>query len=313
MLLTSLLACTTLQLPSTDVAPAENPPDSPTLEEDRALSPTRADLLVVVDTTGSMVDLRSTLGALNLLAPTSPLGADPPPDLLRVAVLRAGESDVWFPLGPSGARWLDAADPDAAAAVDAALTYSGRSSASDETLFAFAERALIADTSGFRRDDVPLHLLVVSNEDDASPGRPHEIIEALADLAPAGVVVWGLIGPPGGCFSAVDAARIGGVVEATGGGWRSICEHQPELLSADLTRDALDLPARVHLRQRPDPATLALTVFDRGEERVGLPNDDCQGAACVAFSWDEVTNAVILPDTVPSPEATITLRYRIAP
>ena len=53
-------------------------------------------------------------------------------------------------------------------------------------------------------------------------------------------------------------------------------------------------------------------MFDRGEERVGTPNGDCQGAACVAFSWDEVTNAVILPDTVPSPEATVTLRYRIA-
>jgi hypothetical protein len=78
---------------------------------------------------------------------------------------------------------------------------------------------------GFLREDAALAVVVVSNQDDQSPGSVSTNVTALRQVKPKTPMTFSaIVGPPSGCPSAVQpGARYLDVVNALGGVSASVC------------------------------------------------------------------------------------------
>lgn len=140
--------------------------------------------------------------------------------------------------------------------------------------------------TGFLREDATLHIIILSDEDDESPGfdtNPggywglylDQIVAAKGD--PAKVIISAIGGPvPDGCNDADPANGYWDAVQATNGEFLSICEEWDGELSTlaniSVTRDTFVLLGD------PDPDTIEVTI---------------DGVLSETWAWIPAQNAVV--------------------
>lgn len=169
-----------------------------------------------------------------------------------------------------GAPYVIAASaPGAADAVAARLGGVGLGGSAPEAGIAAAMRALDLAASGpnraFRRPDAALHVVFVSDGDDASEWLVDDAVDTfaavLASASPSAdrpSRAHAITGPGGGCVSdtasAGPAPRYLSLVAATGGSWTSICEADPSVLSAGIAAASVVWPVEFPLSAPPSGA-----------------------------------------------------------
>jgi hypothetical protein len=318
MILTLLLACAD---PTSDLdppfAPRANPADELTTAETRLTSsPTAVDLLFIVDSSCSMAEEQRHLQA------AAPLGWDSAeyfPGRLRVGVIdgapeRGGEGPL---REVDGRRWVTPSVPDGkdilADLLDLGSAGSGDERPLDAALAALTPPLSTTWNAGFRREGAELHLVFLTDEDDVSTTSPRELAAELAALepAPASVTAWSISGGARSCPTASASPRLLEVVEATAGGWWSVCALYDFAFAAGL-REGLDLgPAVVALSDAPDPTTLEVHAQTQRGELAGVldPTADCPADRCFVYTYDPVRVAVLIPEHVRGPDTIVTVTY----
>ena len=159
---------------------------------------------------------------------------------------------------------------------------------------------------GFVRDNALLHIIVLSDEHDSSPGSDagddsywESYIDSIKDVKGDGygVTVSGVLGPiPDGCDGAYPGFGYSSAIEATGGALLSICDDWHDSLGVLVLASVQvsDFP----LTETPDPDTIEVEVND--EERTS--------------GWEYQTNGnlVHFTEALPTLSYTVTIRYDIA-
>jgi hypothetical protein len=165
---------------------------------------------------------------------------------------------------------------------------------------------------GFLRDDAALEIVVISDEEDQSPGPVDFYVDFLHSLKGAGspdrMHFHAIVGDPDsdGCVSADGNLQAGAghryveVQEATGGVFTSICAGDVTAALASIGVVAFGLQTSFALSRDADPATIQVTV-------AGSP---CGGG----WSYDAEVNAVVLDplgDCLPAEGDAISIFYEV--
>ena len=158
------------------------------------------------------------------------------------------------------------------------------------------------------RTDAVLHVVLLSDEDDASESSVDALLESLREAAPGGLHVHAITGDlPAGCalngVAADPAPRYREASAATEGHPQSICS--PELAS-DLDAVSLDftgLRRSFPLRSVPDPDSLLVWVSDAA----------VASAQQHSWTWSAADNALRFDGFgVPPPQTRIDVEYNVA-
>lgn len=167
---------------------------------------------------------------------------------------------------------------------------------------ALTEPLTSRDNTGFLRPNADLAVLLLSDEEDQSPGATADYIEFLRSLKPAGteVRVYAIVGPDGGCQGAggtADAgARYTAVATAMGGFSYPICNTSYAPAFTLVSNDLFAPRRRFRLAREPDPATIRVTVGAR---------------TITAWRWEAPSRAVVLTDPQDPPVgSTVQIDYR---
>ena len=158
---------------------------------------------------------------------------------------------------------------------------------------------------GFFRADTGLHVVVVSDEDDHSPGEVSDLLAGLMVLVPDSTEVHAVVGDePDGCLSSEVAADSGSryldAARRTGGYSGSICLEDWTPLLGSIVRSSLGLDDTFPLSHEPDPDTLEVRV-----DSVLIPQRETDG-----WIHDLGTNAIVLHgNAVPRPGMQVVVTY----
>jgi hypothetical protein len=232
----------------------------------------RVDLLWVIDDTPSMADEHEALAAAmpafaDALASAGvawqvgvvTTDPDDAPGLLR------GDPWVLTPVDTAALRTLlDTGD----------VTLLGREPASGlgAMVLALEEPLRSGGNQGFRRPDAALHVIVVSDGDDASDALLGEdavaaataLLEDEAARTGHGARLSAIVGPRGGCSGPGGTALPGTayleVAEATGGTWGSVCEADYAGVVADLGAESVEWRTEFVLQAAPEPGSLRVSL-----------------------------------------------------
>ncbi len=147
----------------------------------------------------------------------------------------------------------------------------------------------------FLREDAALEIVIVSDEEDSSPGDLNFYINFFRSIK--GIYnsdmmhVHAIVGDvPGGCQtdagSAVAGRRYVDVATATGGQVISICDANFSAGLASIGAIAFGLRRQFFLARTPEPATIAVTVA----------GTSCPASAGANWSYDPSSNAVIFQE-----------------
>lgn len=145
---------------------------------------------------------------------------------------------------------------------------------------------------GFLREDAALEIVLVSDEEDSSPGDLNFYINFFRSIK--GVYnsdmmhVHAIVGDvPGGCStqsgSAVAGRRYVDVATATGGSVISICDSNFSAGLASIGAIAFGLRRQFYLSRFPEPATI----------NVRVAGQVCSPAAGANWNYDEGSNSVV--------------------
>jgi hypothetical protein len=271
----------------------------------------KLDVLWVIDDTPSMDDEQAALAeALSVFAE----GLDEAGLAWQVGVVRTDISgdDAGVLQGLPWVITPALDDPALALAEAAAVGLTGQP---PEAGLAAAWLALSEPLSsslnrGLRRSDAALHVVVISDGDDASEqvlgGSPDEAFtlfleeESIRTSQPA--VLSALVGDvPDGCAgpggSAQPGSRYIAVAEATGGVVQSICEPDFSPLVSALAQDTVPWPVLFELTERPVQGTVRVEVD-------GVRLDE---------GWAlQTAPAAIVFEQPPAAGAEIQVRYEVA-
>lgn len=179
--------------------------------------------------------------------------------------------------------------------------------------------------AGFYRDEASLHLVIISDEEDASASTPtrNEFINFLNTIKedPELVTFSSIVGPVGGCPTAVAGAEYLAVTAAVGGVTESICANDWAPVLEELGLQAAGLRREYFLSELPVPGTIELWVKDKSYVYSGVdlglveqPGDFeelCPTTTCFGFTYDSTRNSITMQDYVPSPLAEINIRYEL--
>ena len=159
---------------------------------------------------------------------------------------------------------------------------------------------------GFLRRDAHLAVVIVSDEDDQSPGTDAEIVAALRSVknrAPGvDVRLHAIIGDPNapGCVDALPAPRYARIASQLGGQVRSICLDDWHPVLESVGRAVVATQSRFPLELRAAPATIEVQVG--GQSVMPDPQD--------GFTYDRGRNSVQLNGAAqPSPGTEVVIRY----
>ena len=158
---------------------------------------------------------------------------------------------------------------------------------------------------GFLRDGALLHIVVLSDEPDTSPGSEagDGYWEAYVDAMQAAkgdgqsVTISGVVGPvPDGCDGAYPGAGYAEAIDATGGALLSICDSWTDSLGVLVLASVQvsDFP----LSRLPDPTTLEVLVND--------------GVRTSGWEYQSAENRVHFTEALPTLSYTVTIRYAVA-
>ena len=288
-------------------------------------SPGKVDLLWVMDNTASMDDERAAIaGSIGrFLDRAQQRGVD-----WRMAVTTTGvgpvpggggggcpggaqgdESGRFFPVDNSRARIIHPGLGDAAAVLARNLDVGGCHSV--EQGFEAARRALSSPlatsrddvrtpltndgNAGFLRPDAALAIVVVSDEDDVSPGSVAQYVAALRALKPESPVSFSAFVPPlGGCPSGSSPApRYLEAARALGGVTASVCEADAGT-ALDTLAEGLFVPRDTYVLSHPaETSSLEVSLDAR---------------VITGWRYDPATRALRFPSP-PAPGSVLEVRY----
>lgn len=163
---------------------------------------------------------------------------------------------------------------------------------------------------GLVRSGASLEVIVLSDEEDQSPGTPAFHVAMLRSIAAVGKLsharLSSIVGPePSGCRSASGIADPGTryleVSRLTGGVIGSICDEDFARTLAEVVERAFALRQRFHLSRTPVPSTLRVTVDAQ------VMTERAQ------WSHDAASNEVVFTAaSIPSAGSSIVVTYRAA-
>lgn len=294
------------QLSGTTSLPIRGRADiEPLREEQLAQRATpQVDLLFVVDDGASMEAERDLLAAsaAELFAHLDDAAID-----YRIAVTTAdmsatgargafvGDPTVITPSTPDGARVFEAS-------VSKATSLATTSRGLEASMTALSPTNLDTVNAGFLRDSASLAVIYVSDRDDASSGDVASAVDFFRTLkGPDGAarfVAHALVGPSGGCATAMPGMRYADAARATGGRVDSICVNDFDPIVADYPGAGFGFLVRFGLGRTPLEGSVDVEV---------------DGAPLPGGAWRYEANppAVVFDQAaVPEPGAVIVVRYR---
>lgn len=262
------------------------------------------DVLFVIDDSPSMVEEQAALvaGARELVGRLARERVD-----FRLAVTTTDPTRRGALLEQGGQRWIDGTTADPVAAFAALVASVGTLGAGTETGLDAALWALDgAVNGGFVRADARLAVVLVSDEEDASPRAPIHYAERLAALKPrqpelsatlSAVVVLASDRPGCAGAGATVGRRYTEAAALSGGSLASLCAADWTTSLAPITAQLAGQRAYYPLAGKPDPASLEVRV-------AGAP-------VAAGWSWNATTRAVRFEaGAAPAPGAAVEIRYR---
>jgi hypothetical protein len=230
------------------------------------------DVLLIVDDSGSMSEEQARLSAAApaLLARGDAAGAD-----YHVGVTTTDPGPSPFPIGTlrGTPRYVTSVSATRIADLTAAVNQGVNGSGTEEGLAAAAaavtDATLLAGTNlGFLRPNAELAVVILSDEEDFSPGTVTSYVQAMANRSigiPGSLRIFGITGGPSGCNTPGGAAdpglRYEDAATQTGGFTRSICEADYTAITNEIA-DAIFLGTRAvyPLASRPAPGTVEVRI-----------------------------------------------------
>ena len=233
----------------------------------------KADILFVVDNSGSMGEEQTKLGNsfstfINWL--TGGL-VDYRVAITTTDMATAGHQGA-FQAAAGQPTVIDPAMPDVISAFQANVNVGASGSATEKGLEAAATALspgmLAGPNAGFLRDDARLYVVWVTDEDDASASSPSTYqsqIVAAKGGDPSQVFFAAIAGPePLGCFNFSNSADAGtrylDIVDATGGLFGSICDADFGVTLQNLAFEVTSAGNEFPLSELPDPASIQVLV-----------------------------------------------------
>lgn len=232
--------------------------------------------------------------------------------------------------GTRQVRFLDRTSPDPVS-LFAQMAALGTNGSPDERGRRAVERALTDPlrsgyNAEFYRDNASLHIIVISDEPDASDNQPtsNEFINFLQSLKPDPEMLTfsAVVAPREGCatasFPGTDYIRV---QEAVGGQFQNICRDDWVPILEALGLQASGLKREYFLSDVPVPGTLNVWVIDKGYQYAGIdkaridagadPDELCETSSCFTYEYNVSRNSINLLDYVPSPLAKINIKYEL--
>jgi hypothetical protein len=209
-----------------------------------------------------------------------------------------------------GYKWIDA-DTANPADVFRSMAQMGVTGPSDEKgraqVFGAIELLGERNNAGFYREDAALAVVVISDENDASGRTPIDLngfigwLDQLKDDSEK-TSFSSIVGPQGGCATAVEGTDYLKVTRAVGGIEFSICERDWSSVLEDLGIQAAGLKREFFLSAVPVDDTLEVWVEVEGERR-----DFDEGADYV---YSRARNSVRFVTYVPDPLSEVFVQYK---
>ncbi|MBK6684692.1 MAG: choice-of-anchor D domain-containing protein [Deltaproteobacteria bacterium] len=267
-----------LQLSAPSLAPlfvavsGDSAANAQNIETFASSGPGVVDVLLIVDDSGSMSEEQARLSAAApaLLARGDAAGAD-----YHVGVTTTDPGPSPFPIGTlrGTPRYVTSVSATRIADLTAAVNQGVNGSGTEEGLAAAAaavtDATLLAGTNlGFLRPNAELAVVILSDEEDFSPGTVTSYVQAMSNRSvgiPGSLRIFGITGGPSGCSTPNGTADPGVRYEdaaiQTGGFTRSICEADYTAITNEIA-DAIFLGTRAvyPLASRPAPGTVEVRI-----------------------------------------------------
>lgn len=299
------------------------PPPIPILREEviTPYRPEQVDLLWVVDSSPSMASERASLvdAFPGLLASLAEAGID-----FHIAVTTTACDDPGlFVQGTVLTNETPAPMQAFRALVEAAGASPAGRCGIGAAAAALAEPNLSGANAGFYRDDAELHVIVVSDQNDASPDDLGSFVDRMNTIKadPELASFSAIMGPRGGCRTAADGLRYRSVINRVGGVEESICQPESFGHFFDALSDVFWGPSPFYLTYPPINGVVAVWVTQDDYTYVGVNADktedlavagQCQ-EACFLFTYDAQQNRVEMPEFEPEPTARVHVWYWMWP
>ncbi len=278
----------------------------------------KADILMVIDSSGSMFDKQMSLSQnfASFIKYADSRGID-----YHIAVTTTDMDDPNFKgrfwAGPTHPeKVLTPTTPDVANKFKAKVNVGTVGSATEmefaPTLAALTAPLIVAENANFLRDDANLAVVAVTDEIEQSPQAPSYYFNAFLNIKGfkrANMFSFNAIFPLPPCAvgSGVDA-RMNDMVTQTNGVKESICTLDWAKALEQLGKTAFGYRTNFFLNSVPD-----LTGGKQIEVKVNgvvLPQVDSRGAT--VWAYDSTANSVNFePMFVPEPGQTLTITYRV--
>jgi hypothetical protein len=315
-----LFACTEYEIGNKGKIWGEpNPPEleSPVQLDRIVQAPTPAvDVLWVIDNSTSMVEEQAALSA-NFAAFIDYFLDSGLDWHVGVVSTDMGNSNHQGKLRTAnGVRFLDEDTTELLATFKSMVTISSTMTSTIESGRAAAYTALETRRNGyndgFYRDAASLAVVVISDENDYSGNTPvtrNEFVDWMLNLktSPDKVNFSSIVGPPGGCPTAIEAGTdYISVTNSVGGILWSICNNDWATVLDELGMQASGLKREFFLSQLPVVDSIEVWVvfdgitytFDEGE------CDDC-------YTYDPARNSITFNTFVPDPLAEVHIEYDV--
>lgn len=229
-----------------------------------------ADILFVVDNSGSMSEEQTKLGNSFSTFINWLVGANVD---YRIAVTTTDMVDATHQGRFRGnPKVITPQTPDVVNAfkanVDVGATGSATEKGLDGGLAAISEPLLSGENAGFLRPEARLYVVYVTDENDASSGTPQSYVDQTVMVKggdPTKAFFAAIAGPtPSGCFTFGNSADAGTryrqVIDATGGLFGSICDSDFGVTLQNLAFEVTAASGEFFLTDIPDPATIEVYV-----------------------------------------------------
>jgi hypothetical protein len=151
----------------------------------------------------------------------------------------------------------------------------------------------------FMRSDAMLHIIMVSDEPEQSPGTWSDYVSAVIAKkgSTANVRMSAIAGPvPGGCSTADPGTGYSDAVNATGGVFLSICSNWSSSSNLQMLAEASVNQDTYELSRTPVENTIEVTV-------------DGVRASDSIWDYDSATNSVVFNSLVPTEGQTVEISY----
>lgn len=161
------------------------------------------------------------------------------------------------------------------------------------------------ENAGFLRDDARLAVIMVSDEEDQSPGSVSLYVDFFRNIKgfrnPQLVQVSAIAGPvPGGCATAEAGTRYRDAVGQLNGQFESICTNSWSTMLANMGLDVFALREAWSLSRLADGTTVVVRVNGSS-----VPQDAANG-----WTYDPASNSIDFHgDAVPDPGSRIDVQY----